>query len=319
MRGHIDPGILADYREGLLSRRRAARVAAHLSGCPRCAETDGQLAGVTTILASSPVPPMPAGLADRIEAALAAEAASRAAGEASHAAAAGAVREDAHSPPANGLAGVGRGDAGGGHARQPGPSRARPPRRSWLTPRVAVAAAAVVVIAGGGYGVAQLLSQSTNTGAGSSTAAGSPAEHGLAGSGSGSSGAAGSRMAPSATTIGNLHVVKSGTHYQQQQLASQARGVLGRYGRPQPGPKSGGNSHLPGSSGTTFASLPACVQRVSGGHIPKLVDLASFEGQQAAVIMLPAAQHQVRVVVVGPGCSGAASDVLARTLVPAAG
>jgi putative zinc finger protein len=318
VRGHIDPGILADYREGLLSRRRAARVAAHLSGCPRCAETDAQLAGVTTILASSPVPPMPAGLAGRIEAALAAEAASRAAGEASHAAAAGAAHGEAHSPPANGLAGVGRGDAGGGHARQQGPSRARPPRRSWLTPRVAAVAAAVAVIAGGGYGVAQLLSQSTNTGAGSSTAARPPAEHGLAGSGSGTGGAA-SRMAPSATTIGNLRVVSTGTHYQQQQLASQAKEVLGRYGQQQPGPKNGGNSHLPGSFGATFASLPACVQRVSGGHTPKLVDLASFGGQQAAVIMLPAAQHQVRVVVVGPGCSGAASDVLARALVPAAG
>jgi putative zinc finger protein len=313
VRGHIDADTLAAYREGLLSRRRAARVAAHLPGCPQCAATDAQLAGVTTILAASQAPPMPAGLAGRIEAALAAEAASRAAGEASRAAAAGAARGDGHRPLSGSPAGVGH-DGGGVPARQPGGSRHRPPRRSWLTPRVAAVTAAVVVIAGGGYGVAQLLSQGTTTGGGSSAASGSSPARGAANSGA-RTGSAANRLAPSATTIRDLNVVRSGTNYQPQQLASQAKAVLGRYGQPQ----GTGKNHLPGSFGSTFANLPACMRRVSGGHTPQLVDLASYQGQRAAVIMLPTAQHQVRVVVVGTGCSGAASDVLDQTVVPGSG
>lgn len=306
MRGHIDTGTLAAYREGLLSRRQAARVAAHLPGCPQCAETDAQLAGVTTILAASQAPPMPAGLAGRIEAALAAEAASRAAGEASHAAAApdgiaaGAGRDGARNPPPS---------------RRPREHRHRQ-RRSWLTLRVAAVTAAVVVIAGGGYGVAQILSGNTNTGTNSSATSASP-EHGVAGSRSGTGSASSRQLAPSAGSVRDLNVVASGTDYQPQKLTSQAEGVLGR--QPELRPKALGKNQLPGSFGSTFVNLPACVHRVGGGHIPKLVDLASYQGQRAAVIMLPAAQHQVRVVVVGPGCSGTASDVLDQTVVPGSG
>jgi putative zinc finger protein len=299
----MDPGTLAAYREGLLSRRRAARVAAHLSGCPQCAETDAQLAGVTTILASSPAPPMPAGLADRIGAALAAEAASRAAGQAR---------------PAAGAAGSGVTAGATGDlppARPPREHPHRPPRRSWLTPRIAAVTAAVVVVLGGGYGVVQLLSQSTgttNTSSGASSAGHSAARSGAA------AGSA-NRMEPSSGLANNLTLVSSGTDYQRQRLASQAKTVLVRHALPRSRPAGTGQGKLPSSFGSTFAHLPACVQRVSGGHTPKLVDLASYQGQRAAVIMLPAARHQVRVVVVGPECSGTASDVLAQALVPAAG
>ena len=75
---HVDAETLAAFREDLLPRRRARRVAAHLEGCARCGELDARLADVTSVLASTPAPPMPAGLAARIEAALAAEAAATA-------------------------------------------------------------------------------------------------------------------------------------------------------------------------------------------------------------------------------------------------
>lgn len=291
-------------------------MAAHLPGCPQCAETDEQLAGVSTILAASQAPPMPAGLAGRIQAALAAEAASRAAGEASHPAGAADGIGAGRLPLAGSAAGAGRDGTGNAPSRPPREHRHRQPR-SWLTLRVAAVTAAVAVIAGGGYGVAQVLSRGTNTGGSSSAAAGSP-EHAAASSQAGS-GSAGSRLAPSAASIRHLNVVASRTNYQPQQLTSQVQEVLGRYGQPGPRPKAAGKNQLPSSFGSMVTTLPACVQRVSGGHTPKLVDLASYQGQRAAVIMLPAAQHQVRVVVVGPGCSATASDVLDQTVVPGSG
>ena len=65
MRGHADAETLAAFREGLLSRRKAGQVSAHLAGCPRCAALDGQLAEVTALLTRSAAPPMPDALTAR--------------------------------------------------------------------------------------------------------------------------------------------------------------------------------------------------------------------------------------------------------------
>ena len=72
MRGHPDGETIAAFREDLLPARKAGRIAAHLAECPRCAEVDAQLAAVTAALARTPTPPMPASLAARLDAALAA-------------------------------------------------------------------------------------------------------------------------------------------------------------------------------------------------------------------------------------------------------
>src|SRR5947207_12889212 len=77
MRGHPHGETIAAFREDLLPARRAARLAAHLAECPPCAEVDAQLAAVTAALARTPTPPMPASLAARLDAALAAEIAAR--------------------------------------------------------------------------------------------------------------------------------------------------------------------------------------------------------------------------------------------------
>src|SRR5262249_25078213 len=79
MRGHPDGETIAAFRDDLLPARKAARIAAHLAECPRCAEVDAQLAAVTAALARTPTPPMPASLAARLDAALAAEVAARSA------------------------------------------------------------------------------------------------------------------------------------------------------------------------------------------------------------------------------------------------
>src|SRR6516165_3678474 len=142
MRGHADAETLAAFREELLSRRKAARVSAHLAACSRCAGLDAQLTEVSALLTTATTPPMPDALTARIEAAIAAEAAARAvaAADSTVAAADGAVTVGAAGP-----------GAGGGRDRTARPSRpAGGPRRSRLALRVAAVTAAVVVVAGGG-------------------------------------------------------------------------------------------------------------------------------------------------------------------------
>jgi hypothetical protein len=65
--------------------------------------------------------------------------------------------------------------------------------------------------------------------------------------------------------------------------------------------------------------LTACVARVSGGHRPRLVDLARYRGQRAVVIMVPGPGGRLEVWAVGAGCSGTASDVLGHAVLPAGG
>ena len=49
MRGqmtHLDTDVLAEFRAGLITGRRGARITAHLGDCERCTALDEQLAGV---------------------------------------------------------------------------------------------------------------------------------------------------------------------------------------------------------------------------------------------------------------------------------
>ena len=80
MRGqmtHLDTDVLAEFRAGLITGRRGARIAAHLAGCGRCTALDEQLAGVRSLLASVPAPAMPDSVARRLDTVLAAEVAQR--------------------------------------------------------------------------------------------------------------------------------------------------------------------------------------------------------------------------------------------------
>ena len=80
MRGemtHPDSDVLAEFGAGLLTGRRAAMIGAHLAGCPRCAATADELAGVSALLAAVPTPAVPDRVAQRLEVALAAEVALR--------------------------------------------------------------------------------------------------------------------------------------------------------------------------------------------------------------------------------------------------
>jgi hypothetical protein len=74
---HYDLGVLAELAEGLLDADTAGRVRDHLAVCPPCGELLADLAAVREVLAATPTPAMPMGVALRIDKALAAEAESR--------------------------------------------------------------------------------------------------------------------------------------------------------------------------------------------------------------------------------------------------
>ena len=306
MRGHADAETLAAFREELLSRRKAARVSAHLAACSRCAGLDAQLTEVSALLTTSATPPMPDALTARIEAAIAAEAAARAA------TADGAVTT-AVGTVAVGAAGGGTGPRDRAARPSGGPGRAR------LALRVAAVTAAVVVVAGGGYGVSRLLTANpesgTNAGAGSEAA---PAS-GASGNASGKHAdglrvpRAGGSFAPAA------QIVSSGTNYQPGQLEAQVSAVLSQHGA------GAGASAATGSSpanppAASASPVPACVPHVTGGKLPLLVDVAKYQGRPATVIVIPGATPgSLRALVVAGACTATNGRVLATTTFPRSG
>jgi hypothetical protein len=315
VRRHVDPETMAAFREELLPRRKAARVAAHVAHCTQCAALDAQLAGLPALLAGTPAPPMPDALTARIEAALATEAAARSAVTAG----AGAAQQGSPGDVAANGAGAGSarpGDAAGrpGGRRTKRAARVPAPGGSRLALRIAAVTAAVVVIAGGGYGVSRLLSSGTPS-AGSGASASSPAQGRASRSepvmGPAANGAAkpGAAIARPATDL----VITSGTNYLPGQLKSQVRAVLNRFSTAESGPKASA-----GHAAAAGADLTSCLARVVGNQRPRLIDRARYNGRPATVIVVPTAKaNTLRVLVVGTLCSTTADDLLASTTMPA--
>jgi hypothetical protein len=314
VRGHVDEQTLAAFRENLLPKRKTARVAAHLSSCPRCAEIDAQLAAVTAILARTPAPPMPPSLAARLDAALAAEIA-RSAMDASpsDAASPATAASPAGAPAPGGPAGRRAPVAAGRDATGRRPGRGRAPWR--LSPRLAAAAAAVVLVAGGGYAIVRAVS-------GGNTTAPSGSSGASVGSGALGEPSAITRppaAAPEAGVRGGLPLIASGTNYRAGQLPAQVSAALKGYPAPgrSPGPA---RAASPGVAQPAFPHLAACVSHLAGGQRPRLVDIARYDARPAAVIVVPVpGSAMVRVWVVGPGCSAHGGDVIARFSLSAPG
>src|SRR6266567_4497138 len=159
MRGqmtHLDTDVLAEFRAGLITGRRGARITAHLGGCERCTALDEQLAGVRSLLASVPAPAMPDGVARRLDTVLAAEVAQR------NAARGEAVQRD-------------QAERAGSDGTRESPAPRRPGgNRGFrlLALRVLAPAAAVVLLAAGGYGLSRINLGSSTGSAASSTAGG---------------------------------------------------------------------------------------------------------------------------------------------------
>jgi hypothetical protein len=297
---HPDPDVLAEFRAGLGTGRRRARIASHLASCERCTGLSDQLGEIPALLAAGPAPAMPDAVAQRLESVLAAEVAQRDSSErtvgdpAPHQA-----HDRAHDP-----------------AHQGARHRARSPRphRHWdfrlVALRVLAPAAGVLVLAAGGYGLSRIGGGST-----SSVAAGSAASSAASAASRAQAGAA---AVPSSTAtsrpqvaplepVARFGVVTSTIDYRRATLPQQLKGELQRYARPvgsvqelAPGP------------------VKECVLRVTAGISPVslvLVEKASYQGQPANVIVAARGDHDAAWVTT-PACSAGSDYVLDTTTLP---
>jgi hypothetical protein len=298
MRGqmtHPDPDVLAEFRAGLGTGRRRARIASHLAACERCTGLSDQLGEIPALLAAAPAPAMPDAVAQRLESVLAAQVAQRDSSERT-------VGDPAHH----------RADD---RAHQGARHRARSPRpgRGWdfrlVALRVLAPAAGVLVLAAGGYGLSRIGGSSTSSVAAGSeaTSAASAASSTRAGAAAPSSAGISRPQAAPLEPAARFGVVTSATNYQRATLPQQLKHELQRYARP-----AGSVQELaPGP-------VKECVLRVTTGINPVslvLVEEAYYQGQPANVIVAARGDHDAAWVTT-PTCSAGSDYVLDTTTLP---
>jgi hypothetical protein len=273
---HLDTDVLAEFRAGLITGRRGARITAHLAGCDRCTAVDNQLAGVSVLLASVPAPAMPARVAQRLDTMLAAEVA----------------RRDNAEPA--------RGDGAG---ESPAPRRTSGNRRfRLLTLRVLAPAAAVVVLAAGGYGLSRLIGpggqMTASSSAGSAARAATPT---TAGSAQSATRHANVPAAAPAGITGNIVVVTSDKNFSRDGLAQQVEAVL--------------RAPASGTGRAASPQLRDCVLRLAGRHQLQRVESVHFEGRPAILVVARTGAGGTAWIA-APDCSATSHHPLASTSLP---
>lgn len=252
MTEHLDADALADLDEGLLDRDHMASARAHVAGCPQCRAELAALTGVRERLAATAdVEPMPAEVIARLDRVLA----------------------DVATEPASTAV-----------TRSVIPLR-EPPRSAprglrWLQ----AAAVVVLVLAGGAVAVSALRGSDDNNGTASSAA--------------GSAGKDDQRAAAD----GSYPVTASGRHWTKESVTAGVPQLLaGTLGPTLPPSSFSAQDDTSGSPAAPreLAGVPAarlaggpaladCVTELAGGPAtPLAVDLATFDGQPAAVVLLP--------------------------------
>ena len=302
MRGqmtHLDTDVLAEFRAGLITGRRGARIAAHLADCERCTALDEQLAGVRSLLASVPAPAMPDSVARRLDTVLAAEVAQRDTAQREAVLQNRAERAD------------GDGARESTAPRRPDGNRGNRGFRL-LTLRVLAPAAAVVVLAAGGYGLSRI-NLGSSTGSSASTSAGSAARA-AAPTAAASAKSGGSINAPNAgptkgavsrpqgITAAGITVVTGHANLTHGGLAQQVRAQLA----------------VPSSARTTRAATSAergCVLGLIGHHRLELVESVRFEGSLATLVVARTGARDMAWVA-APDCSATHRHVLDTTSLP---
>jgi hypothetical protein len=286
MRGqttHLDTDVLAEFDAGLTTRRRGARIAAHLAGCDRCRARRDELAAVSAVLAATPAQAMPDLVAQRLDRVLAAE----------------VVQRNNDAERTRTLS-----------AREPA-TRGRPAghRRSRLVSLRVLAPATAVVLAAAGYGLSQLAGAGGPQAASSSVAAG-PVEVS-----SPANAAAGRAAVPAVLPPGSgpaaraqrmsgtsIPFVISRTNFMPGTLKQQAEAAL-RAAQAAPS-----TQQPPGS-------VMTCVREVAGNASLLLVESARYQGQAATIIVTRTSQGEVAMVA-GAGCSASHDKPLATATVP---
>ena len=287
MRGqttHLDTDVLAEFDAGLTTRRRGARIAAHLAGCDRCRARHDELAAVSAVLAAIPAQALPDLVAQRLDQVLAAEVVQR--------------NNDAERTRAL-------------SAREPA-TRGRPAghRRSRLVSLRVLAPATAVVLAAAGYGLSQL------SGAGGPQAASSSVAAGPAEVSSPANAAAGRAAVPAVLPPGSgpaaraqrmsgaasFPFVTSHTNFMPGTLKQQAEAAL------RAAQAATATQQAPGS-------VMTCVREVAGNASLLLVESARYQGRAATIIVTRTSQGEVAMVA-GAGCSASHDKPLATATVP---
>lgn len=298
MRGqmtHLDTDVLAEFRAGLITGRRGARITAHLGGCERCTALDEQLAGVRSLLASVPAPAMPDRVTQRLDTVLAAEVAQR------NAARGEAVQRDQAERASS------DGTRESPAPRRPGGNRGF----RLLALRVLAPAAAVVVLGAGVYGLSHLNLGSSSSSAASSTAGGAvrAAEPSAAAGAHSAERANAPAAGPSKGTMpqsrigsASFSLVTGQRNLTRADLAQQVRVEL----------------LVPASARSTQTPsqrLRGCVTRLADGHAVELVESVRFEGRPATLIVARTGDKDTAWIA-APDCSDTDSHVLATTTLP---
>jgi hypothetical protein len=302
MRGqmtHLDTDVLAEFRAGLITGRRGARITAHLGGCERCTALDQQLAGVRSLLASVPAPALPDGVAQRLDTVLAAEVAQRNA--------AGRTAARGEAAPAD------QAERAGGDGTRESPAPRRPGgNRGFrlLALRVLAPAAAIVVLAAGGYGLTRINLGSSTGSAASTTAGGAVRSAPSVASGAESAGHVNAPAArpskaaavPRGIARAGFSLVAGQRNLTRANLAQQVRAEL----------------LVPASARRTQTPtqrLRGCVAKLADGHTVELAESVHFEGRPATLVVARTGAEDTAWIA-APDCSDTYRHVLATTTLP---
>jgi predicted anti-sigma-YlaC factor YlaD len=284
--GHLTPEQLDDLaaqasadldpdQEEVRTADRAA-LEDHLASCAACRSALGDQVEVSAWLRRAPDPgPMPPDVVARLDAALAGAASTRSPNGTTARSAGSAV--DVTSA-GNVLPMAGRAERTGRLGRL---------AESRVTKSL-VAAAAVALIGAGGFAALHRNSANPSTAAGASSAS------------AGDKGATVQGAAQAAVPVRH-----SGTKYTTANITDEVRAQLAT-----PVESTGGGSAIQpaaGTDATTLASpagLKACLAALNApSAVPLLVDLATYNGKPAAVLVLPSATNGQELWVVSPTCA----------------
>jgi hypothetical protein len=284
---HLDSDVLAEFRAGLITGRRGARIAAHLAGCERCTSLDEQLARVSALLASVPAPPLPDHVAQRLDTVLAAEVVA-------------AEAAKGNNPERAGRDGAGESAA---------PRRPRGNRGfRLLAQRVLAPAAGIVLLAAGVFGLSRLSGGSTSSAPASPAEGVSSAVSSTAQTTGGARSASGRVNGPAAApnsqpmTPASFVVVPSPTNFTHAGFGQQVAVAL---------------TATPATSAEVPPSpqIRACVQTLAGHATLIRVESAHYEGQPATLVVVSTGSGR-EALIAGKKCSATIRDLLDQASLP---
>jgi hypothetical protein len=315
---HPDADVLADLAAEVLPAPQAEELEAHVRTCSQCAGLLGEAERVRRVLRAADPGPIPADVAARLDAAVAAEWARQAPDAAEWARQAPDAADTGEADPWPPRRVPDRPPGSGRPLSRPARSTqrtrrqvreeerddARPGRsRRWLA-----LAAGVIVVAGLGGLVAREVGGGPTSGAESAGSAGS---------------AGGTAAAPASTPI-----LATGTDYGPDTLDAQVKALLAKsrvvaLTQPKaadqsavpsgasPAPLRSAGAPAGGQSLRDPAALQGCLDAIDAeGVRPVAVDLATYQGREAAILVLPGRDGGYEVWAVARSCRPGADGTL---------